>query len=69
MSVLSAIRNAVNPPVQDAILSNGSGGGDADPRITVQPVDAVVAIGADATFTVAASGTEPISFQWYEFKF
>jgi hypothetical protein len=36
----------------------------AAPAITVQPSNQSVSTGANATFTVAASGTAPLSFQW-----
>jgi hypothetical protein len=35
------------------------------PSITTQPADRTVAVGANATFLVAASGTAPLSYQWY----
>jgi immunoglobulin I-set domain protein len=41
----------------------GSGKGSA-PAITTQPTDQRVAIGQTATFTVAANGAAPLSFQW-----
>jgi hypothetical protein len=34
------------------------------PAITQQPVDANVHVGQTATFTVAASGTPPLAYQW-----
>jgi len=34
------------------------------PVITTQPVDALVSVGQAATFTVAAVGTGPLSYQW-----
>jgi glucose/arabinose dehydrogenase len=34
------------------------------PTITAQPADALVAAGQQATFTVAASGSQPQTFQW-----
>jgi glucose/arabinose dehydrogenase len=34
------------------------------PRITTQPADRTVTAGQTATFTVAASGTAPLSYQW-----
>src|SRR5208337_4403730 len=37
----------------------------AAPAITVQPVSQTVDAGQTATFTVAATGTAPISYQWY----
>lgn len=35
------------------------------PSITSQPLSRAVHPGATATFTVAASGSEPLSYQWY----
>jgi glucose/arabinose dehydrogenase len=34
------------------------------PSISVQPADQTVSVGSSATFTVQASGTLPLSFQW-----
>src|SRR4029077_19526938 len=34
------------------------------PSITTQPVSANVTVGQTATFSVAAAGTAPLSFQW-----
>ena len=38
--------------------------GPAPPQITTQPQSESVALGAAATFSVAASGTAPLQFQW-----
>ncbi|MGH7967355.1 MAG: immunoglobulin domain-containing protein, partial [Limisphaerales bacterium] len=35
------------------------------PSITAQPVSRVVAAGTSATFSVTASGTAPLSYQWF----
>jgi predicted extracellular nuclease len=35
------------------------------PSITTQPQDSTVSSGGTATLTVAASGTSPLSYQWY----
>ena len=40
------------------------GGSAVAPTITTQPHSQAVAVGAMATFTVAASGTAPLSYQW-----
>jgi hypothetical protein len=45
----------------------GGGGGSgkgAAPSITTQPTDQRVALGQSATFTVAATGSAPLSYQW-----
>ena len=34
------------------------------PTITTQPVSQTVTAGANVSFTVAASGTAPLSYQW-----
>jgi hypothetical protein len=36
------------------------------PAITRQPASQTVAVGAAATFSVAATGTAPLSYQWYQ---
>jgi hypothetical protein len=36
----------------------------AQPVITEQPIDHVVAVGGEAGFSVVATGTEPLSYQW-----
>jgi hypothetical protein len=43
----------------------GSGGsGAVAPAITAQPTDQRVVVGQPATFSVSASGTAPLSYQW-----
>ncbi len=37
----------------------------AAPMIVTQPTDQTIMIGQDATFTVGASGTAPLAYQWY----
>jgi hypothetical protein len=46
--------------------SSGSGGGGnpVAPSLTVQPVNTAVNAGQPATFSVSATGTAPISYQW-----
>jgi hypothetical protein len=36
------------------------------PAITAQPANQTVAVGASATFKVVASGTAPLTYQWYQ---
>jgi len=36
------------------------------PAITTQPASQTVTVGSTATFTVAASGTAPFTYQWYK---
>lgn len=61
----------------DVVLNNGSGATTSavavvttyvithPPSITTQPASQTVPSGDDATFTVGASGTDPLSYQWY----
>lgn len=39
-------------------------GSSSPPQITTQPANQTVSVGHTATFTVAASGTAPLSYQW-----
>src|SRR5438270_4770854 len=36
------------------------------PTITTQPTNQIVSTGQTATFTVVATGTAPLSYQWYK---
>ena len=68
------VRNAVSMlfawAAITAITGCGGGGTSLPPTeaatITVQPVSQTVPLGATATFTVAATGTAPLSYQWSE---
>ncbi|HEX3950252.1 MAG TPA: hypothetical protein VHW95_10425 [Steroidobacteraceae bacterium] len=42
----------------------GGGAGTVAPSITAQPTDQRVIVGQAATFTVTASGTAPLAYQW-----
>jgi hypothetical protein len=42
----------------------GGGGGAIAPTITTQPTSQTLTAGANVSFTVAASGTAPLSYQW-----
>jgi hypothetical protein len=44
--------------------SGGGGGNPVAPSITVQPVNQTVTAGGTATFSVTATGTAPLSYQW-----
>jgi len=41
-----------------------SGGGNQPPQIGAQPQDVTVGFGGSATFSVVASGTAPLGYQW-----
>lgn len=43
-----------------------TGPGCTPPSITVQPASATIVIGTNTTLSVAAAGTAPLHFQWFE---
>jgi hypothetical protein len=44
--------------------SSGGGGNPVPPSITTEPTNQTVVVGQTATFTVGASGTAPLTYQW-----
>jgi hypothetical protein len=58
----SEIGNLYAPGVGTPFL--GGGGQPVSPTILQQPQSLTVAAGANATFSVGASGTSPLSYQW-----
>ncbi|HTC45630.1 MAG TPA: immunoglobulin domain-containing protein [Steroidobacteraceae bacterium] len=60
--VVCAVLSACGADVTPAANSNPTGA--VSPQISTQPAGQTVAVGATATFTVAASGTAPLSYQW-----
>jgi len=44
--------------------NSNSTSNSAAPSITTQPSSQTVAVGQTATFTVAAAGTTPLTYQW-----
>lgn len=40
--------------------------GQVAPAFTTQPINQTAVIGGNVTFTVAASGTAPLAYQWYK---
>jgi hypothetical protein len=64
---VSVYNRALAAPELQAIYNAGSLGKcftPTPPLITVQPTDQTVPLGGNVTFTVAASGTQPLSYQW-----
>lgn len=49
-----------SPDELTQLVGNGSGA----PTVELQPVDQTVAAGAPASFSIIASGTQPIGYQW-----
>jgi glucose/arabinose dehydrogenase len=67
----SPVDLAVGPEGNLYYLARGSGSvfrinftGSQAPAITQQPANRTVSVGQSASFTVAASGTAPLSYQW-----
>jgi Immunoglobulin domain len=54
-----------NTPLTSTNATLTVGSGNASPTIITQPVGASTAPGGTATFTVTASGTPALSYQWY----
>jgi len=50
--------------VDDVSVVLASGGTPTPPSVTSQPASQTVTVGQKATFSVAASGTAPLSYQW-----
>ncbi len=48
----------------DATVTNTSPPMGVSPQVTTQPANQTVAVGATATFSVAATGTAPLNYQW-----
>jgi hypothetical protein len=56
--VVTNLSGSSNSPVATLTVLNA-------PQITGQPQDQTVGIGSNVTFTVAATGSSPLSYQWY----
>ena len=64
---VSLYNRALSPSEIQAIYNSGSAGkcfNPTPPTITSQPTNETVYVGQAATFSVAASGTPPLSYQW-----
>jgi hypothetical protein len=73
-SALTLSARATNAGSYDVIVTNAYGSATSDvavvtvlvpPQITAQPQDQSVPAGSNATFSVAATGTTPFTYQWY----
>jgi hypothetical protein len=58
------VSNSVNPPATSNAATLTVNASSAAPSITTQPTSQTVTAGLTATFTVVASGTAPLSYQW-----
>ncbi len=59
------VANAIGSTTSNAAVLTVNAATTA-PTITTQPSGATVTAGASVTFTVVASGTAPLSYQWYK---
>ena len=53
-----------NSALATGTVTVGGGSGTVAPTISSQPVSQAVSAGANVTFTVGATGTAPLSYQW-----
>ena len=49
----------------NAVLTVNPASGGVAPTITIQPASQTVVVGSNVTFTAAATGTPPLSYQWW----
>ena len=57
-----------NEPLNWQGMPPTAGQAPTTPTIDTQPVDLTVAVGANATFAVSASGAPPLAYQWQFFN-
>jgi hypothetical protein len=59
----------IKPIKESVFISRSTTGGDIVLlTFTTQPIDQIVAISADATFTVLADGSGTILYQWQDYN-
>jgi Putative Ig domain/Abnormal spindle-like microcephaly-assoc'd, ASPM-SPD-2-Hydin/Immunoglobulin domain/Protein of unknown function (DUF1565) len=61
---LTLTDNASNSPQTISLSGTGTTSSSVAPSITTQPISQTVTAGQTATFTVVASGTSPLTYQW-----
>src|SRR5271154_2466891 len=64
MTFRVVVSNGVNPPATSGAATLTVNAAAAAPSITTQPTNQTVTAGGTATFTVVATGTAPLSYQW-----
>jgi hypothetical protein len=64
----AAVYNRALSPAEIAAIYNASSAGkcSSPPTVLTQPANQTVLVSDIATFTVAAGGTPPLSYQWYQ---
>jgi hypothetical protein len=63
---ISNIDTAVTDDINGAKAIYDGGGTVVPPSVLTQPTSRTVNLGASTTFTVVASGTAPLAYQWYK---
>ncbi len=58
------VSNGISPDATSAAATLTVTAAAVAPKITTQPQNATVTVGQTATFTVVATGTAPLSYQW-----
>lgn len=61
----TTLKTAATNTVLRGVAFAPAGGGTTAPSITTQPQDVTISSGGTATLTVAASGTGPLTYQWF----
>jgi len=64
MWLFDRVTAALIDPDNAVALTGGATPGDVAPTITVQPSGRTIAAGNSVTFSVSATGTAPLSYQW-----
>ena len=62
----STTTNAQALAIDGITLTGVGGGGATAPTITTHPQSQTITVGQTTTLTVTASGTAPLSYQWYQ---
>lgn len=65
LSLVPGTGYTILSPTNAAVFIFDNGSTNMPPSITVQPEDQIVTEGFDTTFSVTASGTPPLFYQWY----
>ena len=61
---LTAVLVAISLAGCSGVANSGGGTNPVAPTLAMQPASVTVAAGQTATFSVSASGTAPLSYQW-----
>ena len=65
-SIEAGAANAIYTQIDPPVVSPPLPWAPVPPTITLQPTSLTIGTGQDATFTVEATGSLPLSYQWYK---